>query len=90
MPPRKYLITYTLKTPGWNYTGFFTALQSLGTWWHYLDSTWIIKNSIYTPQQMHAILGPHLSRNDFILIVEIVPGNKNGWLPPEAWRWIDS
>lgn len=87
---RKYLITYTLKTPNWNYSGFFAAIQSLGTWWHYLDSTWIIKNSIYTPQQMYAKVAPFISKKDHILIVEIVPNNKEGYLPKDAWDWINS
>lgn len=89
MPQKKYLITYSLKTPNWNYTGFFSALQSIGPWWHYLDTTWIIKSNL-TAQQIHAVLAPHLSRNDLMLVVEIVPGNRFGWLPPDAWTWIDS
>jgi len=87
---KKYLISCNLRTPNWNYSGFLNAITTLGVWWHYIDSTWIIKNSVYTPQQMHSILGPFLSRTDYILIVEIVPGNKYGWLPPEAWQWIDT
>ena len=86
---KKYLITYNTKTPNWNYTGFFNALQSIGPWWHYLDTTWIVKSSL-TSQQVYSMLGPHLSRSDFILVVEIIPGNRYGWLPQEAWNWIDN
>ena len=90
MAPRKYLITYTLKTQNWNYTGFYSALQSLGHWWHYLDSTWIIKNTTYTPQQMYNILAPHISVQDSILIIEIVSANKHGFLPKDAWDWLNN
>lgn len=86
---KKYLITYNLKTPNWNYSGFFASLQNLGAWWHYLDTTWIIKSNL-TSQQIHAVLAPHLSRNDLMLVIEIVPSNRFGWLPPDAWTWIDS
>ena len=86
---KKYLITYSLKTPNWNYTGFFNALQNIGPWWHYLETTWIVKSS-YNSQQIHSLLGPHLSKNDLILIVEIVPGTSFGWLPQEAWTWINT
>lgn len=90
MATKKYLITYDLKTPNWNYTGFYNALKNLGDWWHYLDSTWIIKSSTYTPQQMYDVLAPHLSTKDFILIIEIVPESKYGFLPKDAWGWLNN
>ncbi|MBU4511698.1 hypothetical protein KKD19_00430 [Patescibacteria group bacterium] len=86
----KYLITYELKTPNWNYTGFYNALKNLGEWWHYLDSTWVIKNTSYDSIQMYDILRKHISVNDFILIVEIKPETKWGYLPGDAWGWLDS
>lgn len=85
---KQYLVTYDLKTPGWNYTGFYNALKNIGPWWHYLDSVWIIKTN-NTSQQIHSMFAPHLSKQDFILIVEIVPGSRNGWLKQDAWNWID-
>ena len=88
--PKKYLITYSLKNPNWNYTGFLSALQNIGPWWHYLDTTWLIKSDL-TSQQIYQKLGPGLlSINDFILVIEIVPGNRFGWLPKDAWDWIDN
>ncbi|MEI6191079.1 MAG: hypothetical protein WCP24_01755, partial [bacterium] len=65
-------------------------LKSIGPWWHYLDSTWIVKSTL-TPQQIYQRIGPGLLlQNDFILVIEIVPGNKFGWLPQEAWNWINN
>lgn len=91
MNTKRYLITYSLKTPNWNYSGFFGAIQGMGTWWHYIDSTWILKNTSYTnAQQIYTRLAPFLSKNDFILVVEIVPGTSFGWLPKAAWDWINS
>lgn len=87
---KKYLITYDLKTPNWNYTNFYNTLKNLGSWWHYLDSTWMIKDSSYDAQQMYNLLGPYLSVKDFILIIEIVPSSKFGYLPADAWKWLDN
>lgn len=86
---KQYLITYNLKTTNWNYTPFFNALKNIGPWWHYLDSTWIIKTS-FSSQQIHSILGPHLPQADHILIVEIIPETRFGWLSQDAWNWIDN
>lgn len=85
---KQYLITCNLKTANWNYTNFYNAISKLGAWWHYIDCTWIIKNATLNTKQIYEALAPHLSKNDFILIVEIVPGTKNGWLPSDAWKWL--
>lgn len=87
---RKYLITYSLKTPNKDYTPFYNALKSMGPWWHHLESTWIIKSDL-TPKEIYSRIGPGLlTVRDFILVVEIVPTNKEGFLPREAWDWINS
>jgi hypothetical protein len=87
---RKYLITYTLRTPNWDYRKFYAAIQSLGNWWHYLDTTWAIKDSVYTTNQMYDKLASGLSTKDSILIVEIVQGTSYGFLPKDAWDWLNS
>ena len=88
---KKFLITYDLKTQNWNYTNFFSALQNIGPWWHYLPSAWIIKvPSTYTAQNIHNSLASYISNQDHILIVEINSRDKWGWLPADAWTWIDT
>lgn len=86
----KYLITYDLKTPGKNYSGLYEAIKGLGAWWHYLDSTWIIKSQTLDSTQIFNRLQPHIDNNDNILVVEIIPTHSQGLLPPEAWNWINS
>ena len=86
---KKYLITYNLKTTNWNYTGFFSTLQNIGSWWHYLDTTWIIKSE-FTSQQIYSMIAPHLSKSDLILVVEIVANTSFGWLPKDAWDWLNN
>ena len=89
MSEKLYIITYSLKATNWNYNRFYNSLQNIGMWWHYLDSTWIIKSSL-TAQQIYSMLGPGLSVKDFILVVEINPDNRYGYLPQKAWSWIDN
>ena len=36
------LIGYDLDKPGQNYESLFVAIKTLGEWWHYLDSTWLV------------------------------------------------
>jgi len=85
---RALLITYDLKTPGRIYKPFYDALKDEANWWHYLSSTWIVITE-KDPQEMHTILGQHLSINDSILIVEVTVGTYWGFLAKDAWDWIE-
>jgi hypothetical protein len=80
------LITYDLKAPGRDYTGLYEAIKSSKTWWHHLDSVWIIQTAA-TPRQWYDHLKPHLDANDLMLIIE-VKDNSWGILPEPAWKWL--
>jgi hypothetical protein len=42
---KSYLIGYDLNKTGQDYTTLINKIKTLGTWWHCLDSTWIIKSN---------------------------------------------
>ncbi|MFA5838432.1 MAG: hypothetical protein WC849_00635 [Candidatus Paceibacterota bacterium] len=86
----KYLITYDLKNKNIrNYESLYSAIKKLGPWWHYLDSTWIIKTNLNS-QQIWSYLGNHIITNDYLLIVKIESKDRWGWLSQDAWTWLDS
>ncbi|MCK5022056.1 MAG: hypothetical protein KAR54_02310 [Candidatus Pacebacteria bacterium] len=82
-----YLITYDLNRPQQNYTELYNALKSRGAWWHYLDSTWLVKSSedITTFTNRIKI---EIDNNDSLLVIEITNDNYKGWLPQKAWDWL--
>ncbi len=42
-----YLITYDLNKPGQEYPRLYDTIKELSSsWWHYLDSTWLIDTSL--------------------------------------------
>jgi len=84
----KYLITYDLKNKSHNYNDLYLSIKSLGSWWHYLDSTWIIKTNLNSAQIWN-FLGRHITTVDHMLIVKIEPNDKFGWLPQDAWNWLN-
>ena len=85
---KAFSISYDLKVPGRDYTSLYKALTRSGKWWHYLDSTWIVITNEST-QQIWQRLAPHIDKNDYMLIIEIV-NNVQGWLPKDAWDWINA
>ena len=84
-----YLITYDLKSPGRDYSSLYNQIKSYGEWWHYIDSTWIIKtdNSI---EEVSNSIRKMMDINECLLIVEITNCKRNGWLRKSAWDWIST
>lgn len=81
------LITYDLKSPWQNYEWLYNAIKDGHTWWHYLESTWIIKTTA-TVDQLTDQLKPFLDTNDHIFIVDITSSSRQGRLPLKAWEWF--
>ncbi len=84
-----YLITYELNNKGRDYTGLYDSIKSFGTWWHYIDSTWLIDTDS-SVQQVNDKIHPHIDEAlDNLLVVEISKdAARQGWLPKKAWEWI--
>jgi hypothetical protein len=84
------IITYDLRTPK-DYHDFYEAIKlqgEQGKWWHYMTSTWLLSTT-KTPQQVFDAIHPHLDNQDFLLVCELSP-NYQGWLPKQAWDWINA
>lgn len=86
---KKYLITYDLNKPGKDYSSLYNSIKSLGPWWHYLDSTWIIKSEM-SANDISRRLVPSIDSADRLLVVKIDEADSQGWLTPDAWKWINS
>lgn len=83
-----YAINYDLKKPGQNYEKLYDAIKTCGDWWHYLGSTWLVDTSLGA-DAIYNRLAPCLDKNDFILVVGVTR-DYSGWLPKDAWEWINS
>lgn len=82
-----YLVTYDLKRPQQNYQGLYEVLKKADSWWHYLESTWLIKTS-ETVDAWQTRLRSTLDDNDLFMIMDLKPARYSGWLPQPAWDWI--
>lgn len=67
---KTFLIGYDLNKTGQNYTTLISKIKeiSTGTWWHHLDSTWIIKSNS-THVEIRNFLLPYIDNNDELLVV---------------------
>jgi len=80
------IVTYDLNGP-LNYAPFYQTLMGLGPWWHHITSTWLV-STYRTPEQVFEAIRPYILDTDRILIAELGP-RYTGWLPKEAWQWIE-
>lgn len=55
-------------------------------WWHYIGSGYILK-STSNAAAMEDYINRNWSGNFFL--TEINANNSGGWLPSEAWNWIN-
>lgn len=83
-----YAINYDLKRPGQNYEALYEAIRSCGAWWHHLGSTWLVDTSL-NAKGIWDRLAPHVDKNDFVLVIGVT-GDYQGWLPKDAWEWLNS
>ncbi len=54
-----YCVSYDLNKTGQNYNALYEELKDSPSWWHHLDSTWLIYTS-ETEEELSARLLKHL------------------------------
>ena len=65
------LISYDVHSPNSPaYHELVNAIQSLGGWWHHLETTWIVKCD-RTPVAIRDQLQSHIAHDDQLLVIDI-------------------
>jgi hypothetical protein len=86
--PYVYLVCYDLKQPVRQYEPLFNELKKSDRWSHYLDSTWIVARRDLLVE-LGGKLRPLIFTTDRLLILP-AKGPADGWLPADAWAWIEA
>jgi hypothetical protein len=78
-PMATVLIAYDIHPPeGEAYENLTEKIRSLGTWWHHLETTWIVK-SVHAPDEIRDQLSAYVGSDDQVLVVDI-SGDTAEWL----------
>jgi hypothetical protein len=73
------LIAYDIHPlKGEAYDDLIKAIQSLGTWWHHLETIWIVQCA-HTPGEIRDRLKSRIGVDDQLLVVDI-SGDAAGWV----------
>jgi hypothetical protein len=57
------------------------------SWYRYAPNCWILWTN-GTALSWYNFLAPHITKDDYMFIVELNMRNYYGWLPKNAWDWI--
>ena len=85
--PFAYLVSYDLKNSPYTYIPLMKELRNSYKWWHYIDSTWLVLR-YESLAELQEKLVPLVFTTDQLLIMP-AKGPAMGWLPKEAWAWVN-
>lgn len=83
------LIAYDVHpVTGAAYDNLVQAIQSMGAWWHHLETVWIVRSE-KTPEEIRGALKVYVSADDQLLVLEI-SGDRAGWVGAcdAGSRWL--
>ncbi|HWO15328.1 MAG TPA: hypothetical protein VNM89_01280 [Solirubrobacterales bacterium] len=81
------LVGYDLNKPGQDYSGLIKRLKNVGTtWWHRLDSTWLVKTTM-SPSELRDDLKNYIDSGDELLVIDVTGA---GWAGTgfSNYRWL--
>ena len=90
-PVSSILIAYDVHPArGEAYHELVEAIQSLGTWWHHLETVWIVQCTD-TPGEIRDKLKSHIGNEDQLLVIDI-SGDTAGWVGVNdaGSKWLTS
>lgn len=83
------MVGYDLNRPHQDYDDLIKAIRTYSRFWHYLDSTWIIK----TDDSSSAIrdnLAKHIDGNDELLVAKLSGAWASQGFEDKANQWLKS
>lgn len=83
----KYIITYDLNKSGQDYEKLIGAIKKFSCY-AFLKSAWFIK-STSSAEELSKHFLQFIDKNDRLLVAE-VNQNRQGWLDPAAWDFVNS
>ena len=83
-----FIVGYDLNRPGQDYDSLWKRLKEFGTWWHHLDSTWLVRTEM-TAVQLRNELKPLLDSSDELLVIDVTGKSWAGTgFSERAYDWL--
>ena len=85
---KTYMVGYDLNKPGQDYSELIKAIEAYGTWWHHLDSTWIIKSDLSATAILND-LKLHVDKSDELLVARLQGDWNSVGFNQKGVDWLD-
>jgi len=87
---RHYLVAFSVADPS-RLLALTESLRGSDAWWNFIPNVWVICTAesidqVFQRCQVHVTLAE--AGGDYIWIHELVQTGQRGWLPAEAWEWL--
>jgi hypothetical protein len=84
-----FLVTFSLRNKSKDYAPFFVAVRGNALqWWHFIEQSCVVTTNHDVNSYAHQLL-PYIEATDSLLVVAITPHEFQGWLPQQAWSWLN-
>lgn len=84
-----YLVSYDLTKPDRDYPRLHAAIEAYGTYWHCLDSVWII-SARGTALDVANNLARYIDRNDKLIVTQVTKNTAWSGLSQDGINWLNS
>lgn len=81
------MISYDLKNPGRNYNNLYEAIKGIGSWWHCVESVWLVQTNLNSAQ-IRDLLRPLLDTNDLLVVLAVDENWASIGLSDECNAWL--
>lgn len=81
------MISYDLKNPGRNYNNLYEAIKGIGSWWHCVESVWLVQANLNSAQ-IRDLLRPLLDTNDLLVVLAVDENWASIGLSDECNAWL--
>ncbi len=82
-----YAVTYDLHNPGQKYEEVAEVLKSLGGYWKYYDSFWLISTTQHSASDIRDKLKTIIDTNDNVFVI-VVGKEWAAYMDSDAYEWL--
>ena len=83
-----YLVTFKLGDPNVDPSNLVGAIKKLGNGWMYYIPTVVFINSSESADSISKKLLPLITNDDYLFVTKITK-EQQGWMPKDAWKWLN-
>lgn len=83
-----YLVTFKLDKPDADPTQLIAGIKKLANGWMSYMPNVVLINSSESANSIAKKLYPLITKDDYLLVIKVTYEHQ-GWMPEDAWKWLN-